>query len=241
MTDKAESSNKNDQSSERWVTIPHFPKSKDVRLLLRFWEAKNLEEVTGLRKSIQSLRGTPQKPVDWSNPQTWISERLKGKDRELASDMWNMSNHTVNPRHTDGAWTLCRRFKLLKEKRGVLKLTDAGQDFLQNEFGESEVEIDSMEGIFELLRLIEDYEPCQPKHLLPDWSTYLMQHSNNKTESVFKDTLNRRLVNLIYRGLVCKSEKNLYQLSNSGRSYLHQTSPSSSPNEQDEIVMLARK
>lgn len=241
MTDKLESSDKFDQPSERRVTVPLFPKYPDVRSLLRFWEAKKAEDILGLRKSIQSLCGTPQKPVDWSNPQTWISERLKGKNRKLASEIWNLSNRTVNPRHTDGAWILCRRFNLLIEKSGVLELTGAGQDFLQNEFGKTEIKIDSLEGIFELLRLIEDYEPCQPKHLLSDWATYLIQHSNNKTESVFKDTLNRRLVNMMDRGLICKSEKNFYRLSDSSRLYLSRIAPIISPNEQDELVILAKK
>ena len=32
-----------------------------------------------LIRSINSQRGTPQSTVDWSDPDTWIDERLKGE------------------------------------------------------------------------------------------------------------------------------------------------------------------
>ena len=48
-----------------------------------------------------------------SDPATWISERLKGGDRELAQAIWDRSKGAVNPRHTYGHWLLAQRYDLV--------------------------------------------------------------------------------------------------------------------------------
>jgi restriction system protein len=37
-----------------------------------------------MANAIWEQRGTPQNPVDWSDPDAWISERLTGEDAEMA-------------------------------------------------------------------------------------------------------------------------------------------------------------
>ena len=37
-------------------------------------------------QKIYDLRGTPQEPTDWSNPDEWIEQRLEGSDRNICED-----------------------------------------------------------------------------------------------------------------------------------------------------------
>lgn len=242
MVDKIEPSESETQQSRIKGFVPYLPRHATVRALLPIWNGKSIQAVKKLRKAIQSKIGTPQSPVDWSDPQSWINERLDGSDRELASEIWQGSNETVNPRHTDGAWIFCSRYELLKETpEGMLELTESGRDFLKHERGRTEFEIDFHEGFFKLLRLIEDTEPCQQKHILPSWATFLQTSSSNKSLSVFKDTLRRRLVNLTARNLVKKNDNNMYELSDSGREYLHRYEKTSTTDDRDSLLTLARK
>ena len=66
------------------VRIPFFPFYSELRHLLRVWPGRPRKQILGLHAAIRELRGTPQKAVDWTDPDTWIPERLKGADRELA-------------------------------------------------------------------------------------------------------------------------------------------------------------
>ncbi|MXZ56779.1 MAG: restriction endonuclease [Gammaproteobacteria bacterium] len=120
-------------------------------------------------------------------------------------------------------------------------MTETGEDFLLNPFGKTETEIDVNEGNFKLLRLIADIEPCQQKHLLPEWSNYLKNNTANKAVSVFKDTLRRRLVNTKDRELILKQEKSMYVLSDLGRSYLREHQGQFVATEHNEIRDLAKR
>ncbi|MCY3540424.1 MAG: AAA family ATPase [Gammaproteobacteria bacterium] len=210
------------QNLKSKVKIPDFPSFEIVRTLLPILKGKNIYTVRGLQNSIDTSTGTPQAPTDWSDPDTWIQERLHGSDRELADEIWQQSNGTVNPRYMRGPWLLCNRFQLLKrEQDDSLLLTTSGEDFLSNPLGKTEFEIDSQEGMFELLLIIRDNAPCQPKDIVPLWSSFLNNHSENKALSVIKDTQRRRLANLRKRNLVQNEENRTYSLTDEGRTYLH--------------------
>ncbi|HFD38901.1 MAG TPA: hypothetical protein ENJ31_03500, partial [Anaerolineae bacterium] len=100
-------------------------------------------QVTGLRKAINQLRGTPQNTVDWTEPGKWIPERLKGEDRDLAAAIWEQSQGAVNPRHTYGHWLLAQKYALVQENpQGVLELTSRGRDFLEHPDGETVAAVD---------------------------------------------------------------------------------------------------
>lgn len=40
----------------------------------------SVNSVSNMINAIQEQTGTPQNPVDWSEPDMWINERLKGED-----------------------------------------------------------------------------------------------------------------------------------------------------------------
>ena len=131
-----------DESDLR-VRTPLFPVYSQLRHLLRVWPGHPRKQITGLHGALQELRGTPQKTVDWTDPRTWIPERLRGADRVLAHDIWERSNGTVNPRHTYGHWLLAQRYDLVHgDGDGTLEITEAGREFLDQPGGETECAID---------------------------------------------------------------------------------------------------
>ena len=92
------------------VHTPLFPSYSEVEKLLVILAGKTKRsELLGLFKVIWDQTGTPQNTVDWSNPDQWIEERLKGKDKALAKRILEESKQTVNPRYFYGAY-LFRHF-----------------------------------------------------------------------------------------------------------------------------------
>ena len=158
--------------------------------------------------------------VDWTDPDGWIPERLSGGDRDLASAIWQSSGKSVNPRHTYGHWLLCRRYKLIDENRdGCLGLTEVGREFLHQERGDTEAFLDEREGVAKLLAMVADSGPTRAGGLLAEWSEYLIRYSRFGTQSTFRDTLRRRLNNLLDRELIAR-EGTMYSITDSGIDYL---------------------
>ena len=167
-----------------------------------------------------ALTGTPQNPVDWSDPAAWIPERLTGEDRELAHAVWEESEGQVNPRHTYGHWLLSQNYGLLESSRdGILVLTERGRAFLDEEDGSTEAFLDEQEGLLHLLALIENLGPIRRAGLLEDWTDYLNRHSGFKAPSMCSDALGRRLTNLLRRGLVRRTRAE-YSITAGGADYL---------------------
>lgn len=225
------------------VRIPLFPVYGELRHLLRIWPGHPRKQVTGLRGTVNELRGTPQKTVDWTDPATWIPERLNGGDRELAQAIWDDSKGAVNPRHTYGHWLLAQKYELLCENGdGLLELTDTGRAFLEQPGGEAEAALDEAEGLIKLLSIVADNGPTRAGGLMEEWSDYLKRRSSFGTDSTFKDTLRRRLNNLLERGLV-ERKGNLYSVTQDGLAYLQRAGDEDSVGGGDhhEVWALVRK
>lgn len=232
-----------EDDAEKRVRVPHFPVYSEVRHLLRVWPGRPRRQVTGLRAAIELLRGTPQNTVDWTDPATWIPERLAGEDRELAQAVWDASRGAVNPRHNYGHWLLVQRYELVRENAaGVLELTEAGRNFMDEPGGEAETALDEAEGLIKLLSIIADSGPSRAGGLLQEWSDYLRRRSAYGTESTFKETLRRRLNNLLERGLV-ERKGNLYSATHEGLIYLQRVGDEDSIDGGDhhEMWALTRK
>lgn len=209
--------------ADRRVRVPLYPVYSELRHLLRVWPSYPRKQVTGLQAAINELRGTPQKMVDWSDPSTWIPERLKGADRELAQVIWDQSKHSVNPRHTYGHWLLAQRYGLvLEDREGLLRLTEAGRDFLDRPGGEVETAIDEFEGLIKLLSIVADNGPAPAGGLADEWADYLSRRSKFGTASTIKDTMRRRLTNLLERSLI-ERKGNLYSATADGLAHLQNT------------------
>ena len=205
------------------VRVPHFPVYSELRHLLRVWPGRPKKQVTGLRATVLELRGTRKSSVDWTDPSSWISQRLDGSDRELAQEIWDRSMGEVNPRHIYGHWLLAQRYGLLDEDSdGLLQITEDGRNFLETPGGETEALVDEAEGLIKLLSIVADTGPSRRGGLLDEWADYLKRRSAIRSESMIKDTMRRRLVNLVARGLV-ERKGSLYTATPDGLRYLQQT------------------
>ena len=100
VPDSAEEGSPPKNETEQRVRTPLFPRYCEVRHLLQVWPGRPRKQVTGLQTTLGELRGTPQNTVDWTDPDTWIPERLSGDDRELASAIWTSQTIQVFDDHT---------------------------------------------------------------------------------------------------------------------------------------------
>ncbi len=230
--------------TEQRVRIPWFPMYRKARHLLQVWAGRPKKQITGLQATLSELRGTPQKPVNWTDPDTWILERLSGDDQDLAWAIWTKSGKAVNPRYTNGTWHLSQKYELLEDDTdGNLRLTRTGQNFINHERGETEAFLDAQEGLAKLLTLVADNGPTRASGILEEWTEYLNRHSSPySSPSTFRDTLQRRLRNLLDRGLVDRKSA-MYSVTDLGLAYLRQvgTEEALGEDEKQELWSLAKK
>ena len=206
------------------VRIPYFPLYPEVRYLLRVWPGRLRKQVTGLHSTLLELRGTPQKPVDWTDPATWIPQRLAGEGLHLAQAIWDQSGGAVNPRFTYGSWQLAKHYDLLRaDGEEVLELTKAGQDFLEHPGGETEAGVDEGEGLVKLLSILANNGPIWPGGLVKEWGEHLARcFSPFRSRSTIRNTMDYRLKNLLDRGLV-ERKRFAYSATPKGLAYLKKT------------------
>ena len=197
------------------VRSPIFPLYTEVASLVKVWKGHPKKGVLAMIKAITLQTGTPQNPVDWSDPDKWIEERLNGEDRKLALKTWQAE---VNPRHSYGSYLFISLYNLLvPDAQGIYRITDNGQKFAG---GDKSLlrEIDEVEGIPKLLAILNSHSPAKRGDLLQDWGDFLHARSKFGTASTIKDTLRRRLLNVIERGFVSR-EGNTYTVTHSGQAY----------------------
>jgi restriction system protein len=66
------------------VKIPFFPSYIQTQLLIKCLNDKKESEYKSLWNDVWNLRGIPQEPVDWQNPDQWIPERFSGTNQDFA-------------------------------------------------------------------------------------------------------------------------------------------------------------
>lgn len=202
----------------RIVRTPLFPTYSEVSALLKVFAGYRRSQVQSLIKALHNQVGTVKNNVDWSNPDEWIDEKLAGDDRAIASDIWKQSGNQVNPRHIYGGYLFINGFQLLdNDSTDLWSLTAAGKAFLRHDPTVIR-ELDEAEGLPQLLAILATCSPAKRGDLLEEWSDFLLENSNYKTPSTFKDTLRRRVANLVERGYVSR-EGNSYSITSKGVDY----------------------
>jgi restriction system protein len=122
---------------------------------------------------------------------------------------------TVNPRHIYGSYLFINTFLLLApDAQGFTRVTPDGNAFLSND-PQVLRKLDEEEGLPQLLSILAAHSPAKRGDLLDEWSEFLLENSNYGTVSTFKDTLRRRLLNLVERGYVAR-EGNTYTITDKG-------------------------
>lgn len=201
------------------VRAPLFPTYEKLAYALRIFTGKSPSLVLELINAIFDQTGTPQNPVDWTNPDKWIDERLSGTVRTLAAEIWNDSNQTLNPRYIYGSYLFANSTNLLKQEGGIYQLSDRGQSFLAGDENTLR-NLDVMEGMPKLLSLIAERSPCKRGDIFPDWIDYLKAVSLFSKPSTFASTLRNRLNNLAARDLIDR-DGNTYSITDEGISWLN--------------------
>ncbi len=200
------------------VRTPLFPLYSEVRALLKIFQGETKDSVWGMIKALFDQTGTPQSNVDWSQPAEWIPLRLKGTHQSLARRIWDETKQTVNPRHIYGSYLFINTFGLLvPDTTGTYVLSEDGQAFLDAEPAIIR-KVDHEEGLPQLLAILAAHSPAKRGDLLEEWSDFLLANSNYGTASTTKDTLRRRLLNLVERGYVTR-EGNTYTITDKGVQY----------------------
>lgn len=203
---------------DRKIAItPHLPTYEQARILLPLFDQVQISVAKDLINAVYEQTGTPQNPVDWSNPDSWIPEKLSGKNAELAKLIWDKSGQRVNPRYLRGIYWLIVRHELAKNENGKFKITDKGRQFVNND-STTIKEIDSIEGITYLLALIATKTRAQRKDLLPEWSAFLNKHTNYSSIPAITNALWQRLRNLKNRGYIEK-DGTYYVITKQGSDY----------------------
>ncbi len=198
---------------------PLFPDYTRARALLKYLEGKPKATYNSMMKAIWELIGTPQNPVDWTDPDMWIEERLTGEDKQFAMEMWRHSGGAVNPRHVRGSNFLLSKHKLISDAIGIMQLTTDGKDFIANDEGSAVSAMDEQEGIHKILRLFYAKTSAKTADVLDDWQAYLIARTNYKKKGAIYTLLIDRISNLLDRGYLSK-QGHTYTITDLGIAYL---------------------
>lgn len=185
------------------VQVPFYPTYRSVRAFIGVIEGESEGVLQSMQSDIRGHSGTPQDPVEWSDPDSWIKERLDGERRILAQRIWEGTNRVVNPRYLSGVWALSTTYDLLQaDVSGALTVTRTGTAFLDGD--ESVVQmIDEEEGLGYILTSLATKDRAQSSELMPEWSRFLSDVQSGYTSKTSqKGTLRERLANLEDRDLV---------------------------------------
>ena len=100
-------------------------------------------------------------------------------------------------------------------------------------------QLDTHEGLVELLTIVADSGPAQVRDFKEAWTEYLKRaHSGFRAPASIRDTLRRRLNNLLDRGLIDR-ESAKYTVTDDGLSYLERVLPE--PGLRQKIRKLAKE
>lgn len=168
-----------------------------------------------METQIQGYIGTPQQTVDWSDPDIWIQERLKGQERSLAMNLWS---NQLNPRYSNEPMYLARKHNLLDGDNSLFKISTRGQEFLQGQENKTIAQIDAYEGVFDILHFIAE-RPGKMTEFLDAWAMFCRTWTNYDSDRPIYESLRRRINNLIARNLVERTNQE-YRVTDLGIQYL---------------------
>lgn len=205
------------------VHSPVFPIYTDVRRLMRIWSGSiSKSAALALVNSLWEQTGTPQNPVDWSDPDSWIQTRLDGDSKTLALQIWEKSEKAINPRYVYGSYLFINLYELLvPDSGGIYRTTEKGQKFFDDD-PLTVRKIDEEEGLPKLLAILAAHSPAKRGDLIGEWGSFLIAHSKYRTPSTIKGTLRHRLLNLVERKFVDR-DGNTYAITDTGLAYAADT------------------
>jgi len=200
------------------VSTVRIPTYSEVAQLLRIWEGVPKPVVTGMIKTIADQSGTTRRPVDWSDPDSWISNRLSGEIGDLALRIWQESGNNINPRYVYDSYLFIISKGLMDINIfGEYQLTSLGQAFTENDEKTLAI-LDRSEGLPRLLAILAGMDTVKRSDLIPAWREYLREYSSFSTPASAKESLRCRLHNLQEREFVSR-EGVRYAITKNGVDY----------------------
>ena len=225
------------------IRVPHFPVYAKTALLLPTLDGMPRADLMALKAEVNEQRGTPQDQVDWSDPSSWIVERLSGRNAEVAKAIWDGSNHQLNPRYLGSHWALINRYELLEvDDASILRLTEKGRNFIDEPDGPTTQEIDVQEGLDRVLSLVAELGPAGRAELLPPFADFAREVSRLQADSTIKSFLWARLRNLSERGLIERVGRS-YSATESGLAWIAEFGDGDSTElkQENDILQLVRE
>jgi len=214
------------------ITIPTMPLYSNLKSIIKIWDNVRKEAINNTNKTILSQVGTIENPVDWSNPDKWINERLSGDDAIIALKVWNESKKTINPRYMVRLYNFINNHGLLDvDSNGVYHIGKKGDLFLLNDPHVIQG-VDNKEGIIDLLNILSFKKSAKIRDILPDWDEFIRLFFRYGKAQTSQEMLRSRLYNLIERKLINK-EKGRYSISPSGLDYIKNLSTKSGAKSDD--------
>jgi restriction system protein len=138
-----------------------------------------------------------------------------------------------------GAYLFINGFELLSIKNdGLYELSEDGKNFLKNDLATLQT-LDEAEGILKLLSILSTKKKAKRGDLVPEWAEYLQEYSKFTTPGTFKDTLSRRISNLVERNFVAK-DGNTYDITEDGLKYFNKTAPVEIDSKRDVLLAVDR-
>jgi restriction system protein len=186
------------------VSNVRIPTYSEVAQLLRIWEGLPRPVISGMIKTIADQTGTIRKPVDWSDPDSWIGSRLSGEFGDLALRIWQESGNRINPRYVYDAYLFIISKGLLDINIfGEYQLTALGLAFKEDD-EKTLADLDQSEGLLHLLLIMAGMDAAKRSDLIPAWRDYLREYSRFTTSASVKESLRSRLLNLLEREFVSR-------------------------------------
>ena len=202
------------------ITIPIIPLYSQVNSVLKIWDNISKDAINSTIKAIKSQIGTVENPVDWSDPDQWIPERLSGDDAIIALKLWDECQKSFNPRYMYRLYLFVNTHALLlPDDQNIYHITKKGSLFLSQDHHVIQ-EIDNKEGILDLLNILTVKKSGKIRDLLPDWDEFIREFFRFGEARSSQEMLRARLYNLIERKFVSK-EKGNYSITQSGFEYIN--------------------
>ena len=119
--------------SSEIVSAPPSPTYVAIACAVRVLDGRPVKQVRELMNMIFDQAGSAPPSLDWSDPESWIDERLTGTLQALARKVWEGSGKALNPRHLYAQVAFINRLRLLEPVDGLYRLGDHGRRFLSGD------------------------------------------------------------------------------------------------------------
>jgi len=210
-----------------------MPLYSNLKNIIKIWDNVPKDSIKDTIRTILNQVGTIENPVDWSDPDKWINERLTGEDAIIALKVWNESKKTINPRYMVRLYNFINTHALLElDKNKIYHIEKRGNLFLSND-AHIVHEIDNKEGIPDLLNILSLKKSAKIRDILPDWDEFIQLFFRYGKAQTSQEMLRSRLANLTERNLIFK-ERGFYSISPKGLDYIKSISTKSSIKSDDE-------